>query len=106
MADACIICLGDLSELPTEISPPEDGALEVIDTDTDTTSIANPPPSSPISAPVIAAEDIARILPCHHHLHNDCLQPWIERANTCPVCRAVFNQVAIIKSIGGEEKSP
>ena len=27
-------------------------------------------------------------LPCNHMFHMDCIKPWIDRMNTCPVCRA------------------
>lgn len=31
-------------------------------------------------------------LPCLHEIHIDCLQSWMERANTCPMCRSPIYQ--------------
>ncbi|KAJ9071761.1 hypothetical protein DSO57_1033816 [Entomophthora muscae] len=33
------------------------------------------------------ADQEALEMPCGHIYHNDCLLPWLERANTCPCCR-------------------
>jgi hypothetical protein len=46
-------------------------------------------------------ETIAHLLPCKHDLHNSCLKPWVERANSCPICRAQFNMVELSQTVGG-----
>lgn len=46
-------------------------------------------------------EDVATLIPCSHTLHNDCLAPWIEKANSCPLCRTSFNVVNVSRVLRG-----
>ncbi|KAH0536999.1 hypothetical protein FGG08_006171 [Glutinoglossum americanum] len=68
MSETCIVCLGNLDVLlPENPSTPSDsGSSKKItgrDRDHD------------------KAELIAHLIPCGHNLHDECLKPWVERAN-------------------------
>jgi len=96
-AEACIVCLGDLIDT-------ESYSLQHLNADS--------PPSSAIDHSQLVPnegfaienhlEDIAHLLPCGHNLHNDCLKPWVERANSCPICRQNFNVVELRSSLNGK----
>ncbi|CAL9236922.1 unnamed protein product [Arabidopsis halleri] len=35
-----------------------------------------------------AGEKMRRITTCNHCFHADCIDPWLEKKSTCPLCRA------------------
>ncbi|GIJ89366.1 hypothetical protein Asppvi_008306 [Aspergillus pseudoviridinutans] len=100
MADTCIVCLGDLGEsasdslaFAAEAVPRPDLQVEGKSSDASTKT-----------GGVGDNEDagqIAQLLPCGHILHNNCLKPWVERANSCPICRRSFNVVELSDRLGG-----
>jgi hypothetical protein len=104
MSDTCIVCLGDLGESANDLRLPlvlglEEGREGT--TPDDAALKDHTAHDSEISA-VKAVDLIAHLLPCGHNLHNECLKPWVERANSCPICRQNFNQVDLSTKIGGE----
>ena len=101
MADTCIVCLGDLANESDEspsLPPPAADKLEGAD-DTQPVQIDA---EDLTPAPKEDDETIAHLLPCGHNLHNACLKPWVERANSCPICRASFNTVELSTSVDGK----
>lgn len=77
MADQCIICLEDLALLADLTIPPSH--LE-------TKNAEHPEPEQPV----------AKISPCGHVLHDECLRAWSQKANSCPICRHNFNMVQVL----------
>lgn len=100
MADTCIVCLGDLSFSENVSSDAADATSKAQSSRVlDDGTLAN---ITTIASSTAETETVAHLLPCGHYLHNDCLKPWVERANSCPICRASFSQVELSKYIGGE----
>ncbi|CBF78678.1 putative PHD and RING finger domain protein [Aspergillus nidulans FGSC A4] len=96
MSDTCIVCLGDLGE---SASDPLAASVPRPDLEPD----GKAPDISTKAEGSDGSEDsfIAQLLPCGHILHNNCLKPWVERANSCPICRRTFNEVELSDRVGG-----
>lgn len=93
MADTCIVCLGDLAG--ADANDPSDVSARKLELPADSAKITNPLDNE---------ETIAHLLPCGHDLHHECLKPWVERANSCPICRQSFNEVELKNHIYGKRE--
>jgi hypothetical protein len=107
MSGTCIVCLGDLGESSSEV-PALSSALAMSASENGLDQQAS------IEAPTATANNnatedipalIAHLQPCGHNLHNDCLTPWVERANSCPICRQSFYSVELSDKVGGKRWS-
>ena len=104
MSETCIVCLGALAERDSSLPHSRDplqgvpghevGELEAASSPDTTTGGDHDANQS--------VELIAHLLPCGHDLHDECLKPWVERANSCPICRQNFNVVQVSNVVGGE----
>lgn len=105
MSDTCIVCLGDLSngygDVPASRTVAESPSSNHID-GASNTSIDLVSGKAAQDGEDNGAELIAHLRPCGHFLHNECLTPWVERANSCPICRATFHRVELVRTINGK----
>lgn len=99
MSDTCIVCLGEL-ESANALPHPEVRAVK--SEDDEYGGLVPSPHRSPTHSDGANPEMIAHLLPCGHNLHDECLKPWVERANSCPICRQNFNKVELSTKVGGE----
>ena len=99
MSETCIVCLGDLESVNALPHP----AVQAVESEDDEHRGLVPTSNrSPTRPDDHDSDMIAHLLPCGHNLHDECLKPWVERANSCPICRQNFNQVELSASVGGE----
>ncbi|KAI9877120.1 MAG: hypothetical protein M1830_004744 [Pleopsidium flavum] len=99
MSETCIVCLGDLGESGSEPIHQKEQAIKADNSmDRDVGWGLSPSPEHNVKA---GSELIAHLLPCGHNLHDECLRPWVERANSCPICRKSFNTVELVATVQG-----
>jgi len=102
MAESCIVCLGDLYQDDPGASIADVASILSKSPLGNTDGDADPSTTQPPQLPEGERELIAHLLPCGHFLHDECLKPWVERANSCPVCRQTFNMVEVSASLRGD----
>lgn len=95
MSETCIVCLGDLGGSANEPSTRDHQVIKAENSDDEVLDV--PFDRSNKTGSLLIAE----LLPCGHNLHDECLKPWVERANSCPICRQNFNTVVLAHSVGG-----
>jgi hypothetical protein len=48
-----------------------------------------------------------QIVFCNHEFHHDCIEKWLEKENTCPICRNLIDHSIILDdSIKEEDVCP
>ena len=113
MTDTCIVCLGDLGLGDASLPSPLPAPLSAV-SDHQTANLcgAGQELPDPLTRPTKRAgqeleiEKVATLLPCGHYLHDECLKPWVERANSCPICRQTFHKVELRDTVQGEWTRP
>ncbi|XP_063989935.1 E3 ubiquitin-protein ligase RNF181-like [Diachasmimorpha longicaudata] len=41
----------------------------------------------PVCWEAFKSSEIAKSLPCKHSFHRECIIPWLNKTNSCPLCR-------------------
>ena len=58
--------------------------------DTDNRNIMCEDPKCCICLACYEQNDTLRLLDCNHHMHRQCIDGWLTRHNSCPLCRQII----------------
>ncbi|XP_060947084.1 E3 ubiquitin-protein ligase RNF126-like [Limanda limanda] len=90
------VILGQL-QLPHQVEdmgplPADTGRIQSLPTISITEEHMGADLECPVCKDNFSLEESVRQLPCSHLFHNDCIVPWLEQHDTCPVCRKGLNE--------------
>lgn len=74
--------------------PTAQGVLDSLPTVTLAESHLATEPECPICAEDFYAGLEVLEMPCGHHFHAECVKPWLQKQNSCPVCRFELEMAA------------
>lgn len=97
MADQCIVCL-DVLDVDDASAPKGDIAESEVIVKTDLEDLTA---TTAHNNNADAQQLLAVIKTCGHILHDSCLKEWIQKANSCPICRQQFNLVEVHSNTTG-----
>ncbi|XP_034242423.1 E3 ubiquitin-protein ligase RNF181-like [Thrips palmi] len=41
----------------------------------------------PVCLKKFEVAEVVKVMPCHHNFHTGCILPWLQKTNSCPLCR-------------------
>lgn len=98
MADQCIVCLDVLDV--DDASPPKGDIVESeVIVKSELEDLAS---TTAHNHHADTQQLLAVIQTCGHILHDSCLKEWIQKANSCPICRQQFNLVEVHDKTSGK----
>ena len=77
---------GNMESVPTGLTPERINALHVLEKDDTEFDCAI------CRETAKAGVDKCVKLPCDHEFHFDCIEPWLKRVSSCPICRSVIKE--------------
>lgn len=98
MADQCIVCLDVLDV--DDASPSKGDIVEsevIVKSELDDLASTTAHNHNADTQQLLAV-----IQTCGHILHDSCLREWIQKANSCPICRQQFNLVEVHDKTSGK----